>query len=356
MDMNIFELIRGRKHNLAESRTKRLVFQLLKAVDYMHRNGIFHRDVKPENVLIKDDVLKLADFGSCRSIHSRAPYTEYISTRWYRAPECLLTDGYYSFKMDIWSVGCVLFEVMCLYPLFPGSNEVDQISKIHDIIGTPDPSILDKLKNKTRGINFNFPPKKGSGIEKLMPHAPRDCIDLIYKMCTYDPDERLTARQALKHSYFKELREQERRAKAERRMEEEHANSVKLLETKVISNNASTTPRPTSATRRNNNFFRSEGVKRKKDKHKRRMVLSSNNGMANELPKMNVMHSTYKPTFHLSSYTTAGSYPKIKAKEISSTDPLPRINTLFKQKKVKQSNQTSKNIINGHYQLPSIER
>ena len=117
------------------------MYQLMKAMDHMHRNGIFHRDIKvgiragpaqtvlrtgtesqipvlfclgcalticclalppqPENILIMDDCLKLADFGSCRGIYSKQPYTEYISTRWYRAPECLLTDGYYNYKMDM---------------------------------------------------------------------------------------------------------------------------------------------------------------------------------------------------------------------------------------------------------------
>ena len=79
---------------------------------------------QPENILIMDDCLKLADFGSCRGIYSKQPYTEYISTRWYRAPECLLTDGYYNYKMDMWGVGCVFFEIVSLFPLFPGQNEV----------------------------------------------------------------------------------------------------------------------------------------------------------------------------------------------------------------------------------------
>jgi len=139
MDMNIYELIRGRRQYLPEARVKSYMYQLIKAMDHMHRNGIFHRDIKPENILIADDTLKLADFGSCRGIYSKQPYTEYISTRWYRAPECLLTDGYYNYKMDLWGVGCVFFEIVSLYPLFPGTNELDQIHKIHNILGTPPP-------------------------------------------------------------------------------------------------------------------------------------------------------------------------------------------------------------------------
>lgn len=90
---------------------KNYTYQLLKVLDSIHQKGIFHRDIKPENILIKGEAIKLADFGSCKGIYSDLPYTEYISTRWYRPPECLLTDGYYSSKMDLWGVGCVLFEV-----------------------------------------------------------------------------------------------------------------------------------------------------------------------------------------------------------------------------------------------------
>ncbi|XP_036061777.1 MAPK/MAK/MRK overlapping kinase isoform X7 [Onychomys torridus] len=146
MDMNIYELIRGRRHPLSEKKIMNYMYQLCKSLDHMHRNGIFHRDVKPENILVKQDVLKLGDFGSCRSVYSTQPYTEYISTRWYRAPECLLTDGFYTYKMDLWSAGCVFYEIASLQPLFPGVNELDQISKIHDVIGTPCQKTLTKFK------------------------------------------------------------------------------------------------------------------------------------------------------------------------------------------------------------------
>nr|AAH37614.1 Rage protein [Mus musculus] len=138
--------MKRRRHPLSEKKIMLYMYQLCKSLDHMHRNGIFHRDVKPENILVKQDVLKLGDFGSCRSVYSKQPYTEYISTRWYRAPECLLTDGFYTYKMDLWSAGCVFYEIASLQPLFPGVNELDQISKIHDVIGTPCQKTLTKFK------------------------------------------------------------------------------------------------------------------------------------------------------------------------------------------------------------------
>ena len=203
MDMNMYECIRGRRHYLAENKVRHYVYQLIKAMDHMHRNGIFHRDIKPENILLVDDVLKLADFGSCRGIYSKQPYTEYISTRWYRAPECLLTDGYYSYKMDMWGVGCVFFEVMSLFPLFPGTNEVDQITKIHKILGTPPEDILEKFKKFASHIDFNFAQVDGTGIVQLIPHASQECVNVIERLLAYNPDERLSARQALKGPYFR---------------------------------------------------------------------------------------------------------------------------------------------------------
>ncbi|KAM3870723.1 MAPK/MAK/MRK overlapping kinase [Diretmus argenteus] len=213
MEMNIYEFIQGRETPLPENTVKNYMYQLCKSLEHMHSCGIFHRDVKPENILIKQDVLKLGDFGSCRSVYSKPPHTEYISTRWYRAPECLLTDGYYSLKMDIWSAGCVFFEIVSLNPIFPGTNELDQVAKIHDVLGTPDRSLLKKFK-QSRAMHFDFPPKKGSGISRLVPNCPSPALSLLYQMLAYDPDERITAETALQHTYFREIRLEEKRAGA----------------------------------------------------------------------------------------------------------------------------------------------
>lgn len=95
---------------------------------------------------VKDGIIvKLADFGSCRGLHSKRPFTEYIATRWYRSPECLLTAGGYGYKMDCWGVGCVLFEVLHRVPLFPGTNELDQLHRIHNVLGTPNSKTLRKI-------------------------------------------------------------------------------------------------------------------------------------------------------------------------------------------------------------------
>lgn len=197
----------------------------MKSLDHMHKKGIFHRDIKPENILIESTTdfgrgLKLADFGSCRGIYSKQPYTEYISTRWYRAPECLLTDGYYGPEMDLWGAGCVMFEITSLYPLFPGTNEVDQINRIHKILGTPPKEILDKLKAKGAShINFDFPPQKAVGFPQLLPNVASDCVDLITKLLKYDASERITAREAMRHPYFKDIRESEAKAQSEAKVQ-----------------------------------------------------------------------------------------------------------------------------------------
>eukprot|EP00037_Helgoeca_nana_P033651 m.418828 g.418828 ORF g.418828 m.418828 type:complete len:457 (+) comp31131_c0_seq1:233-1603(+) len=206
---NLYEKIKDRKQPLPTSLVKSYTYQLLKALEHMHRNGIFHRDVKPENILLDSttDTLKLADFGSCRGIYSKVPFTEYISTRWYRAPECLLTDGYYGFKMDTWSVGCVFFEVATLRPLFPGTNEVDQLDKIHNILGVPDKGVLNKIRKNSMHMSFKFRDTPGCGLAKCLPQASAHFLDVLAGLLEYDPDERMSARQAIRHPYFADQRQ-----------------------------------------------------------------------------------------------------------------------------------------------------
>ena len=205
MDINMLELIQDRKQRLASDVIKVLIFQVFSALKHMHNKGIFHRDIKPENILIKNEtnVVKLADLGSCRGVYQKPPFTEYISTRWYRAPECLLTDGCYGAEMDIWGAGCVLFEITTLYPLFPGSDEIDQINRIHKILGTPSKNVLEALQKKCSSErNFDFPAKVGSGIESLMPFAAKDGIDFLSKTLAYEIKKRITADQSINHPYF----------------------------------------------------------------------------------------------------------------------------------------------------------
>lgn len=111
--------------------------------------------------------------------------------------------------MDLWGVGCVMFEVTALFPLFPGKNELDQVHKIHKILGTPNPEVLDRFKQRATHMEFNFPTEKGCGLEKYLQHAAPECIDLIRVLLTYDPEQRITAQQALRHEYFRELWDQD---------------------------------------------------------------------------------------------------------------------------------------------------
>ncbi|KAF7268925.1 hypothetical protein GWI33_018025 [Rhynchophorus ferrugineus] len=225
MDMSLYDHIKARKktcskpRGLSENKAKAYLYQLLKGLEHLHRNGLFHRDVKPENILIKFpsiegsrlynimkyDIIKLADLGSVRGIYSVPPYTEYISTRWYRSPECLLTNGNYGPKMDVWAVGCVFYEMITLLPLFPGSNEIDQLSKIHQVVGSPPVQFLNKLKSRSRNC-IAFPKIRGSGINSLLPNLTHQGRSVLELMLEYDSDKRINVRRLINNSYFDDMR------------------------------------------------------------------------------------------------------------------------------------------------------
>lgn len=205
----MYDFLKNRTRRIPECRVKIYLYQILKGLTHLHNNGLFHRDVKPENILIKltpmGELIKLADLGSVRGIYSQPPYTEYISTRWYRSPECLLTVGNYGPKMDVWATGCVFYEILTLRPLFPGSNELDQLHKIHSILGTPDGQLLEKLKHKSRNCT-NFPKTMGSGLNSLLNGFSEQAKRLLTLMLEYDPDKRVQARRLLQSIYFDTIR------------------------------------------------------------------------------------------------------------------------------------------------------
>lgn len=117
--------MKDRKSGFPEHEIKSIMYQTILGLSYMHKHGFFHRDMKPENLLVKNDAVKIADFGLAREIRSRPPFTDYVSTRWYRAPEILLRSTNYNSPVDIFACGAIMAELYLLRPLFPGNNETD---------------------------------------------------------------------------------------------------------------------------------------------------------------------------------------------------------------------------------------
>nr|KAF6506395.1 male germ cell associated kinase [Rousettus aegyptiacus] len=161
------------------------------------------RDMKPENLLcMGPELVKIADFGLARELRSQPPYTDYVSTRWYRAPEVLLRSSVYSSPIDVWAVGSIMGELYTLRPLFPGTSEVDEIFKICQVLGTPKKSDWPEGYHLASSMNFRFPQCVPINLKTLIPNASNEAIQLMTEMLNWDPKKRPTASQALKHPYF----------------------------------------------------------------------------------------------------------------------------------------------------------
>lgn len=195
-------MIKDRDRYYSESRIRNWCYQILLGLAYLHKIGYFHRDMKPENLLLTRDTLKIADFGLAREIRSRPPYTDYVSTRWYRAPEVLLRSSFYSCPIDIFATGGIFAELYSLRPLFPGSSEADEVYKICSVLGTPTTSSWPDGLKLASAIGFKFPRFAPTPLKKLIPHASDSALDLIEAMIRWDPNKRPTAVQALQSPYF----------------------------------------------------------------------------------------------------------------------------------------------------------
>ncbi|OHT08189.1 CMGC family protein kinase [Tritrichomonas foetus] len=221
-----------------DDEVRSMMKQILTGLAYVHRQGFFHRDMKPDNVLWKDNdykVLKIGDFGLAREIRSRPPYTEYVSTRWYRAPEIILRSENYNSPVDIWATAVIMAELYTARPLFQGNSESDQLYKIFAILGTPNSKTWpDGIRLATK-TGFRFSNTVGSGLAAAVPNASRDALDLMTEMLRFDPARRPSAAQALQHRFFKDDDDE----KKNNNINSDNIKNVNLSNSFNISNNSS---------------------------------------------------------------------------------------------------------------------
>ena len=204
MEKDLLELMKSLEpKHLPEERIRDIVYQTLQGLSYMHKYGFFHRDIKPENLLFLGDKMKIADFGLAREIRTLPPYTEYVSTRYYRAPECILKSTNYNSPIDIWALGCVMAE-MYLHPqpLFYGANEKEVLFRICTILGSPNQDTWPEGMQLAHLKDIKFPNCYKTDLHDIIKDASEDAIDLMEKMIRWDPKKRETAENLLRHKFF----------------------------------------------------------------------------------------------------------------------------------------------------------
>lgn len=208
MHENLYQLTKDRKRYLPEPQVAQISYQIIKGLSYLHKSGYFHRDLKPENLLCNGpELVKIADFGLAREIRSKPPYTDYVSTRWYRAPEILLRSTTYSAPVDLWAVGCIICELWSLRPLFPGTSELDQLFKICTILGVPNKHVWPEGHNLAQKMNFKWPVVANVDVKinlkRMCPPCSPEGLELITDLLKYPPRSRPTADACLKYKFFK---------------------------------------------------------------------------------------------------------------------------------------------------------
>jgi protein kinase len=202
MEANLYQLMKDRQKMFPETKVRNIMYQTLQSLFHVHKHGYFHRDMKPENILVTADTVKLADFGLAREIRSRPPFTDYVSTRWYRAPEVLLRSVTYNSPIDLFACGGIMAELYLMRPLFPGSSEADQLYKTCSVIGTPKQSEWPEGYRLAHAIGYRFPQFVPTPLETIIRHASSDACALMTSMLHWDPQKRCTAVSALQSSYF----------------------------------------------------------------------------------------------------------------------------------------------------------
>jgi serine/threonine protein kinase len=187
---------------------KLYAFQMLRSINYIHALGICHRDIKPHNILLdnKRHTLRLCDFGSAKKLNADETNVAYICSRYYRAPELIFGATDYSFSVDIWSIGCVIAELVFSEPLFPGDTSVDQIVEIIKILGTPSRKQISEMNPEYK--SYKFPFIKSYTFEEVFfrKNVDESFFDLLRSLLCYEPKKRVSPLRAMLHPFFDELR------------------------------------------------------------------------------------------------------------------------------------------------------
>ncbi|KAK4484578.1 hypothetical protein RD792_007162 [Penstemon davidsonii] len=220
----VFELMESDLHqvikandDLTREHYQFFLYQLLRALKYIHTANVYHRDLKPKNILANANCkLKICDFGLARVAFNDTPttifWTDYVATRWYRAPElCGSFFSKYTPAIDVWSIGCIFAEVLTGKPLFPGKNVVHQLDLITDLLGTPSMDTISRVRNdKARRYLTSMRKKQPVSLAQKFPNADPLALRLLEKLLAFDPKDRPTAEEALSYPYFKGLSRVER--------------------------------------------------------------------------------------------------------------------------------------------------
>ncbi|KAL9662526.1 hypothetical protein QQ045_027359 [Rhodiola kirilowii] len=206
MDTDLHQIINSGQP-LADDHCRYFLYQLLRGLKYVHSANVLHRDLKPSNLFLNANCdLKIGDFGLARTTSETDFMTEYVVTRWYRAPELLLNCSEYTAAIDIWSVGCILGEIMTRKPLFPGKDYVQQLRLITELIGSPDDSSLGFLRSdNARRYVRQLPQYPRQNFAARFQNMSPGAVDLLDKMLVFDPDKRITVDAALSHPYLAPL-------------------------------------------------------------------------------------------------------------------------------------------------------
>lgn len=186
------------------------VYQVFRGLRYIHSAGVLHRDIKPSNLLIDSNCdLKICDFGLARGV-SRGDLdmnlTEYVMTRWYRAPEIMLSCKSYTYAVDVWSAGCIMAELLARKPLFPGDDYIHQLQLINDTLGSPSEADMEFISSeKAKRFMRALPIRQRVSFASVFPQVPPEAVDLLERALQFDPRKRITVDEALAHPYLAEM-------------------------------------------------------------------------------------------------------------------------------------------------------